>query len=308
MRFLDMGGLLGPRWKPSRRRSPVVGAPQLAWPHRTPHAPAHSQVTAAAHPIVAAHLHRQIEVDGYAVVPLLDAAEVAEVKAIHERFGPAPGDPRTGLFNDTWATDIRFKRELSAALTAVMEPPARTVVPGARFLGWTSIMKWAGSDGTVVAHRDPTFVDEPDVRSLGIWCALDDLDVEDGTLLVIPGSHRGAPNVRPHQDGANLCPSIPLDGTGSAIAVPVPAGSAIVYDHALVHGSGPNRTHRVRTIVAGLAVPADAATSYALRVGDEVVLVEIDGDFFLEHKVDALDVDAVLAHRRIVRTLPAPPG
>lgn len=286
---------------------PAERAPQLTWSHRTPHAPADSPVTAAAHPVVAAHLRRQLEVDGYAVVPLLDADGVAEVRAVHDRFGPAPGDPQTGLFNDTWSTDPHYKRQLSAALFAVMAPASRAALPDARFLGWTSIMKWPGPDGTVVAHRDPTFVDEPLVRSLGIWCALDDLDEEQGTLMVVPGSHRSARHVRPHQDPANLCPSIALDGTGAAIAVPMPAGSAIVYDHALIHGSGPNRTNRVRTVVTGLAVPPDAAASYALRVGTEVVLVEIDAAFFLEHEIDALDVEAVLERRRIVRSLPPPP-
>ena len=264
-------------------------------------------MNAPTHPIVAAELRRQIEVDGYAVVPLLDSNAVAEVRAVHERFGPAPGDPRTGLFNDTWSTDPGYKRQVSGALSAILEPPARTVCPEARFLGWTSIAKWAGPRGAVVAHRDPTFVDEPRVRSMAIWCALDDLDEAHGTLVVIPGSHRRAPNVRAHQDDANLCPSVALDDPSAVTPVPVAAGDAIIYDHALIHGSGPNRTGGVRTVVAGLAVPPDVVATYALQVGEEVILVELDADFFLEHKVDALDVDAVLEQHRIVRRLPPPP-
>lgn len=264
-------------------------------------------MTARTQPLPPADLRNRLEVDGYAVVPLLDAASLAEVKAILERFGPAPGDPRTGLFNDTWSPDLVYRRELSAALTAVMEPAARAVLPDARFLAWTSIVKWGGPDGAVVAHRDATFVDEPAVRSTGIWCALDDLDADDGSLVVLPGSHHGAPNVRPHQDEGNLYPSVILDGSDPSVAITLPAGSALIYDHALIHGSDAIDAGRVRTVIAGLAVPRDAVTWYAVHAGDDVVLVEIDPAFFLEHKIDALDVDGLLQDHRIVRRLPPPP-
>lgn len=236
-----------------------------------------------------------LESDGYAIVDLLEAADIARVIDVLADLGPAPGDPRDALFNDTWSTDPTYKATMSRRLHEVFDGAARAAFSGHRNLAWTGITKWPGPRGAVVPHRDPSFVDERRHRSIGIWCALEPLDTQRAALQVAPGSHRDAPPIRVHQSPDNLHPDVVGE------TVPLGPGQALVYDHALVHGSPPHRTDGPRTVIAGLMVPDGAEAVYTLATSaDEAATVSIDETFFLEHRLDALDVDAVLARRTVV--------
>lgn len=246
---------------------------------------------------------------GYVVLPFLDDEQLATLRRVHEDSGPAPGDPRTGLFNDTWSTDVAWKRAVSARLTELLGGPVHRVVGDHRALGFAHIVKWPGDPGAVVAHRDPTFVDERRHRSLMLWIALDDVDEDNGALWVVPGSHRGARGVRVHQSPANVDTSITPGDGGPAVAVPLRAGEAVLYDHALVHLSAPNHSGVARWAVACPLVPADATPRYAVPVDDtEARVVEIDEEFFIGHRLCSLDVDAVLRDYPTIDRVPTRTG
>ena len=233
---------------------------------------------------------------GYVTVDLLDEAELHEVRAVRDRLGAAPGDPRTGLFNDTWSTDTDYKRAVSEAMDRLFAPAVQRVVPDHRSLGFVHVVKWPGDAGDVVAHRDPTFVDEDHFRSMMVWCALDDVTVETGALWVVPGSHRAATGVRGHQCEENLYPEVSADRPRYAVPLELRAGSAVLYDHALVHTSGPNRSSDERVAIAGVLVPDSAAPRYAVPNGPaELSTVAIDEQFFIDHRLSHLDLDAVAA-------------
>jgi hypothetical protein len=69
----------------------------------------------------------------------------------------------------------------------------------------------------------------------------------------------------------------------------------------LIHGSGPNQTDRERVAVVGLLVPADASPYYGVAgPGDDLSLVAIGPEFFIDHQLDCLDVDEVLRSRPVV--------
>lgn len=246
---------------------------------------------------------------GYVVVPFLDDDAVAELRQLHRDVGAAPGDPRTGLFNDTWATDVDWKREVSRRLHEHLDAPVAALVGTHRPLGFAHITKWPGDPGAVVAHRDPTFVDERHHRSLMLWIALDDTDTDNGALWVIPGSHREAKGIRVHQSPANVELSVSPGDGGPAVVVPLRAGEAVLYDHALVHMSAPNHSDVPRVAVACPLVPRAATPRYAVPVSDsEARVVLIDERFFLEHRLCELDPEAVLRSYEAVATVPTGPG
>lgn len=244
--------------------------------------------------------------DGYVTVQLLDADGVAAVRAIRERHGAAPGDPGTGLFNDTWSTDREYKRAVSRALSDAMGTAVADTLVGHRILGLVHIVKWPGEAGRVPAHRDPSFVDESVHRSVAVWCALEDLGPDDGVLRVVPGSHLLDSGVRVHQAPENLYPDVDAHSEELSVAVPLRAGEAIVYDHRLIHLSDPIGGARERTVVAGVMTPSAARPVYSLSTPEGDVTVGIDEEFFLAHRLDSLDADEVL--RTLPRAEPAPGG
>jgi hypothetical protein len=258
-------------------------------PHRRP-----SEIDnrSAGGPLLVSELQEQ----GYVTVDLLDEVELDAVRAVRRRLGAAPGDPGSGLFNDTWSTDVDYKRAVAAAMDRVFAPAVRRVLPDHRSLGFVHVVKWPGDAGDVVAHRDPTFVDEDRFRSLMVWCALEDVTIGTGALWVVPGSHRATTGVRGHQCEENLYPEVSAERSQYAVPLELRAGAAVLYDHALIHTSGPNRSPAARVAVAGVLVPDVAVPRYAVPSGpDELRTVVIDERFFIDHRLSELDLEAVAA-------------
>lgn len=253
-------------------------------------------------------LESRLDEDGYAVIRLLDDHGCDAVRSLRSELGPAPGDRNEGLFNDSWSTDRSYTRRLSRGLGAIFAEPVQQRFIGHRPLIWGTSIKWPGPAGTVPAHRDPTFLDERRFRSVGLWCAIEPIGEDSGMLEVLPASHRPTEEVRIHQSPRNLCPDLPDNVQRRFRPVALEPGQAIVYDHSLIHRSGPNRSDRPRAVVMSHLVPADATPWYAVTTGPgQASVLEVDEEFFLGSKVDELDVAAAVAARSLVCTV-ADPG
>ncbi|MEZ5321277.1 MAG: phytanoyl-CoA dioxygenase family protein [Microthrixaceae bacterium] len=250
-------------------------------------------------------LERRFREEGYVVAPLLDDHGIGSFGALLGELGPAPGDPGIGLFNDSWSTDPDYKRRLCEGIDALLQPGIDRLVEGYRPLISATSKKWPGPEGEVVAHRDPTFVDETEFRSLGVWCALRETTTADGTLRVLPGSHRLDTEVRVHQAPSNLYPE--ADRDGRLVDVPLPAGHAILYDHTLIHGSAPNTGHHPRTVLMTMLVPTTASTFYAVRTSDSTATVfSADTDFYLSQRLNCLDLETLRRDHHAIYSFPFP--
>lgn len=81
---------------------------------------------------------------------------------------------------------------------------------------------------------------------LSIWCALDDMTEENGTIYVLPFPRAGGKEVVDHvqEEGTNDLVGYFGDDPGDPIIVP--AGSIVVFSSTLFHRSGFNRTDKPR--------------------------------------------------------------
>jgi ectoine hydroxylase-related dioxygenase (phytanoyl-CoA dioxygenase family) len=79
-----------------------------------------------------------------------------------------------------------------------------------------------------------------------LWCALDDMSEENGTISVLPFSRAGTREVIDHVKDAALNDLVGYFGDDPGDLVIVPAGSIAVFSSALLHRSGPNHTARPR--------------------------------------------------------------
>ncbi|MEM7538319.1 MAG: phytanoyl-CoA dioxygenase family protein [Chloroflexota bacterium] len=88
--------------------------------------------------------------------------------------------------------------------------------------------------------------------TVGTWLAIDDADVENGCLWVIPGTHRHGVVDHGEDDNADdkflgkNIPRITDELDKQAVPVEVPKGSLVVFNNALLHRSTPNRSDRYR--------------------------------------------------------------
>ena len=121
-------------------------------------------------------------------------------------------------------------------------------------------MKNPDHGSAVQWHQDWAFYPHTNQDVLAVGILLDDMDSDNGPLLVLPGSHRG-PVYDHHSHGA-FCGAIDVAREGldvsSARELNGRAGSITIHHARLVHGSGMNKSHRQRRVLFFEYAAADA--------------------------------------------------
>jgi ectoine hydroxylase-related dioxygenase (phytanoyl-CoA dioxygenase family) len=93
-------------------------------------------------------------------------------------------------------------------------------------------------------HQDNMYLLVDPGTCIAAWTAIDDVDRENGCMMVVPGSHRGnllcqeKSNSRIYfSDAATKVPK-----GFKAVSVPMKAGDTLFFGGSVIHGSGPNRS------------------------------------------------------------------
>lgn len=139
--------------------------------------------------------------------------------------------------------------------------PARDLIgPDLRLHTTKLNMKSAGYGAAVEWHQDYAFYPHTNDDILAIGVIIDDMESENGPLMVYPGSHKG-PVYDHHVDGTFAGAFSPQNvGLNPADAVELkgPAGSISIHHGRIVHGSALNTSDRSRRILFYEMMAADA--------------------------------------------------
>jgi phytanoyl-CoA hydroxylase len=132
--------------------------------------------------------------------------------------------------------------------------------PHIRFDAAKLNMKCAGFGAPVEWHQDWAFYPHTNDDLAAVGVMFDDMAMENGPLMIIPGSHKG-PTFDHHADGIFCGAMDPanrdVDYT-NAIALTGNAGSITVHHVRAVHGSAPNVSDRDRRLLLFQFRAADA--------------------------------------------------
>jgi len=97
-------------------------------------------------------------------------------------------------------------------------------------------------------HQDSGYVGHDHRPYVSCWCALDEVNEENGTVYILPFSRAGSQERREHvrQEGTNDL--VGYHGDDPGVPVIGPAGTIAVFSSVTFHRSGPNRTGGVRRV------------------------------------------------------------
>ena len=127
-------------------------------------------------------------------------------------------------------------------------------------------LKLADVGSPVEWHQDWAFYPHTNDDLLAVGVAMDDSTLENGCLMVLPGTHLG-PVLDHHQDGhfagAVTEPGFRPDG---AVPIGLKAGGISIHHVRTLHGSAPNRSSRARRLLLFQYCAADA---WPLLPGDK---------------------------------------
>jgi len=97
-------------------------------------------------------------------------------------------------------------------------------------------------------HQDSGYIPEPHRPYLSCWCALDDVNEENGTVYLLPWSRVGGGEIQEHvrQEGSNDL--VGYFGDDPGVPVTVSAGGIAVFSSATFHRSGANTSGAMRRV------------------------------------------------------------
>jgi ectoine hydroxylase-related dioxygenase (phytanoyl-CoA dioxygenase family) len=154
----------------------------------------------------------------------------------------------------------------------------------ATFLG-----KNNNKNGIVLPHQDWTFVEnEIENYSFSCWIPLVDVDIRNGCMAMIKGSHTFLNVIRPSPAAKIVSPLSPHLYSLIPYLEPIPmkAGELLIFNNKILHASFPNTTNRYRNAIAIVFTQSDAAfRHYYLKPKTNNVLLkyEVDIDFFAKY-------------------------
>ncbi|HJP30247.1 MAG: phytanoyl-CoA dioxygenase family protein [Candidatus Latescibacteria bacterium] len=122
--------------------------------------------------------------------------------------------------------------------------------------------KMAGDERRVSCHQDASYWPLTPSKTVTVWLAIDDADVDNGAMTVVPRSHLYEQIAFEHSDVAEknvLGQTVPDPERFGDPPVPLvmKAGQISLHSDLLLHGSEPNRSDRRRCGLTMRFVPPD---------------------------------------------------
>jgi Phytanoyl-CoA dioxygenase (PhyH) len=201
--------------------------------------------------------NRDLHRHGFTVMPLLDQAEVegalAALEAIHTEFGRRTGDDAQKFRVSYYDTDMDYQRAVARVVRDLMEPRISRVANGYKVAAGGEFSKAPGA-GEMGVHSDFTATADPHEVTFTIWCALADADETNGTLCMLPGSHKVSGQII----GPGVTPffsKYEKEIRARSVPVRVKAGEALIFRTGMIHWSGANRSGRPRPAMHCLGIP-----------------------------------------------------
>jgi hypothetical protein len=241
-------------------------------------------------------IEKEFQQQGYVEIPFISEDEVEALKQKFFDLLPASGGNLTPSDNGMSGNEItydftfidkniEYKRAVFEVITAYFKPHVEKWIADYRPIIANYIRKKTAG-GEVPLHQNWAFADEMKCSTISIWCPLVDSFEENGTLQVVPKSHKKFGRVRG--------PMIPweLEGIKQDIIdnylVPcnVKAGNAIVLDDSIVHYSAINKTGDLRLAIQLILIPAEISSlHYHVNPSadkNKVEVLDVDTEFYMQ--------------------------
>lgn len=214
--------------------------------------------------------------NGFAIVSLFGTSEITELTQIFEKHFPQNFQ---GFYSSSHLANKNLRKEISDQILELVGPQANKHFHNMDILGAATIAKTQGESAALPYHQDWNIVDETRARSYNLWIPLVDVNSENGTMNVVPGSHQNELTFR----GPNISNAIPQIEPNSVFPIQIKTGQAVLYDHALWHSSPPNNSSQIRPAVVCGVVPNDESLIIYYGNGEEIEVFQSHRNFFFEN-------------------------
>lgn len=193
--------------------------------------------------------------DGYLTnIPIMDLAQADHVRQQFDALEAKVGRETAEIGLIDYHYQEKFIWDL-ATNPQILDQVEAAIGPNILLLATHFFCKYGDGDTTekfVAWHQDVTFWGLEPPLAITAWYAVDDSDVENGCMRVIPGTHTSGivEHGKADQNGnllsINQEVAVSEEDNARAVDLPLKAGEMSLHDGTLIHGSLPNQSLRRR--------------------------------------------------------------
>ncbi len=251
-------------------------------------------------------LRETIHENGYTIESNIGAENVKKLYALYKELHHFDA-PQGGNFYSLYSDDIAYRKKVHDAIGEVLYLVYDTLFTDYKSVINSFIIKVPGPQSEFTLHQDSTGLDETKFSSLSIWIPLQDTNMENGTLCMVPKTHRffypyrGISFASPFQHFENVLRTylVPLD---------LKAGDIVLFDNRTVHYSHLNKSNADRVVVMSGLYPTVANIEMCYRDESKkdspIEIYEMEEDFLLTNTAFFNDCTARPTRGTVVRTAP----
>lgn len=227
---------------------------------------------------------RLFDKQGFIVLPFLTPEEVTTLDQLFDELHP--GLSQSGFFSGSYSTDKAYKLKASNGIVSNFTRAYQELFVNYTPFGGAFLYKVPGANSELAAHQDWTIVDESQDVALNCWVPLCDVTMENGPIMIMPGSQFDKLNVV-------RAPTLPFFFSGDDDMVvaqlepmEVKAGTAVILNQSVIHYSPANNSNKIRKAITAGVKSKDAQMYFHYKVPDkdELEVFEVPDDFFLNFK------------------------
>lgn len=237
--------------------------------------------------------NRHLMDKGYVCQQILSNMEVASLLDEMRQFYPerlflsnGHEDSHAGITTSYLHQGVNIREHISNFVREVLSPRIEHLFNDYRILACGLFVK-APKGGWLDLHYHPTVVEDPRQWVMDIWCPLQDTDVVNGTLCVVPESHRIFPRI---VDYSPQEPPFYQSYAGEirrdySVAIPAKAGEAVMFEDSLLHWSPQNMADSPRYAIHCTCIPKESTPVYVYldpKTPDSFLMYEVDDRFFID--------------------------
>lgn len=201
-------------------------------------------------------LRETLHTQGYAVNGNIGEENLRNLKALYtelHQFSSNEG----GMFYSLYSDDIDYRRKVYDKIRGILSPLYDSKFSNYKSVINSFIVKLKGPNSDFTLHQDSTGLNEEKYSPLSLWIPLQDTKLENGTLCVIPKTHKF---FHPLRGVSFASPFKSYEATLKKYLVPIElnAGDILMFDNRLVHYSHLNLSESERIIVMSGLFPKEA--------------------------------------------------
>lgn len=202
------------------------------------------------------NLQLQIEEQGYAIVDFIDKEGIA---GLQKESAAMLQDMISKGFDSVQEFHSAGRNEDTNVRNTSTQIIRKYLTPGVEkyfltdkidFISGVHQIKPPTSKSKLNPHQDSSHVEEDKFLSVYVWCPVDDTNLQNGPLHILPGSHKLG-NAHRSLNVPWEFNTIPHYLIMYRFMKPliVKAGQAVIFHSAMIHSSSPNKTDKYRLAV-----------------------------------------------------------